>query len=79
MPTETPTITGTQEVVSTPTPTSIPTLPPDLTTGPGPGFHIGSISMNNKYAGLMLGGGLAVFIVIIAFGTRLLLIRVGRR
>ena len=79
MPTETPTITGTQEVVSTPTPTSIPTLPPDLTTGPGPGFHIGSISMNNNYAGLMLGGGLAVFIVIIAFGTRLLLIRFGRR
>jgi len=79
MPTETPTITGTQEVVSTPTPTSIPTLPPELTTGPGPGFHIGSIYMNNKYAGLILGGVLAVFIVVIAFGTRLLLIRVGHR
>ena len=81
MPTEIPTITGTLETVSTPTPTptSIPTLPPDLTAGPGPGFHIGSISMNNKYIGLILGGGLTLFIIIVTFGTRLLKIKLGRR
>jgi hypothetical protein len=79
MPTETPTITGTLETVSTPTPTPIPTLPPDLTAGPGLGFHIGSISMNNKYIGLILGGGLTLFIIIITFGTRLLKIKLGRR
>ncbi len=64
----TPAATPTVSPTSTPGPTPVPELPQE----PGVGFSLGPLSLADSWTGVILGGGIAVFLVVLGFGVLLL-------
>ena len=75
LPTFTAIPTVTLEPTNTPPPPPTPTiiLPASIENGP----QLGGLSLNNTWTGLILGGGLALFLTIITFSIRVRAIRGG--
>ena len=68
-----PEVTPTAGPTSTPEPASTPDVPKE----PDANLYLGSIPLTNSWIGVLLGGGIAVFLVVLGFGV-LLLIRRSR-
>ena len=64
------TATSIPAATATPEPTPLPTLAPAAKVDYTP--HLGPISLSNKYTGLIVGGGIAVLIILAFLGFRLL-------